>query len=560
MIRRLISLAAVVVLAACGTVLPDQVVAPDATATAAPPTVTLLPPTPTATPEPTPGATTPPAMPPALEEARVVGPVQVFPGPVHYAGDVLSFEAPLGSVDAFPREEDVLVAIDGGPLEPVQAWVWNHVLLGPRLLTEPFWNTSGEPGTYLVTLSVPINAAGDRQEPTFDVVVLPEAARPLQEQAAEWIIRRTDCCELRYLAGTAAARDIEILSERADQAALYVEDRLGYTVENLPIPIALIDNMWGNGGYAIADGLVVSYIDRDYTGKHDLETFEMLMQHEAVHWATRDLSNETPTMLVEGIAVYITEGHYKPEPIPERTAALVETGLYVPLADLTDNFRAHQHEIAYVQAAGLVAYLTEAYGWDAFLEMYQIDDTDLRNSEWLDNAFRRAYGVGLEQVETDFLAWLAELDTGDQPLDMILTINHFELLRRYQRVRTPYQYFPPISEAIEQGITTPFIRQTAVPEDVAIEAMLVQAAEALHDGDYDTTLFLHKQIDAAIERSDFVLFPARAYLAAAESLTQSGYVVQRIVVSEGETRAVVTRDGDPTLVELVFASGEWVTQ
>ena len=78
-----------------------------------------------------------------------------------------------------------------------------------------------------------------------------------------------------------------------------------------------------------------------------------------------------PIMLVEGLAVFLTGGHYEPEPVVLQAAILARDGGYLPLELLAEDFYSHQHEESYLEAASLVAYMVQTWGWDGFNQFYR---------------------------------------------------------------------------------------------------------------------------------------------------------------------------------------------
>jgi hypothetical protein len=114
------------------------------------------------------------------------------------------------------------------------------------------------------------------------------------------------------------------------------------------LPVYLIDRVVGQGGFAGTD-MVVSYVYRRYAGGG----FYELLVHEAAHILDQQFAPQRITFLAEGLAVWVSGGHYKSEDLNERSAALVATKRYVPLAHLIDGFYPVQHEIGYLEAGGL---------------------------------------------------------------------------------------------------------------------------------------------------------------------------------------------------------------
>lgn len=514
-----------------------------------PPTVTptveslaLPTPLPTETPPPTPTPT----------GAWLPGDLRVFPGPLHYDGDLLSIEVLVSNISTLPPDSPASLSVDGVEVSPVQPVVINSVLRDNLLLFRWFWDTTGYAGRHRLTVYVPVNEAGDVQEIVTYIEILPADLRPPSEQAAAWQQLETFCCRLNYLSVTAAGRDIDQIADVSRDGIAHVEEQMGFAIPDKPIPITLIDNVWGNGAFAGGE-LVVSYVDRPYTG-FDLET---VIRHEATHWAARSLSKEAPTILVEGIAVYVAGGHYKPEPLPQRAAALLELDAYIPLAELADHFRSQQHEIAYLEAGALVAYLSETYTWPQFLVLYSAD-VDGRGSNWLDRAFSLIYRKDLAGIESDFIAWLESQDAADQADDLRLTIALHDTARRYQAQYAPYQENLPLQQAVEAGLTADFLREPTAPQNLALETMLVAAQQALDEGLAFTAEMLLEAVNATLGDGDFTRGLVSDYLAIANLLLEQGYEAQRINIAGNHATVEGIRDW-PELetLELIKLDGEW---
>ena len=155
-----------------------------------------------------------------------------------------------------------------------------------------------------------------------------------------------------------------------------------------PITITLMSRVLGHGGFASQD-IDISYLDRNYAGSD----FGLVLHHEMIHILDGRLGGDfRPSLLVEGLAVYETGGHFKKEPLMPRAAALLpgETGLgwYIPLAELADNFYLSQHEIGYLEGATLIEYMVNTWGWDAFSSFYR----DIHACERQQPGVRYQYG------------------------------------------------------------------------------------------------------------------------------------------------------------------------
>ena len=86
--------------------------------------------------------------------------------------------------------------------------------------------------------------------------------------------------------------------------------------------VYLIDRVVGQGGFAGTD-MVVSYVDRRYAGGG----FYELLVHEATHILDQQFAPQRVTFLAEGLAVWVSGGHYQAEDLNERSAALVALSL-----------------------------------------------------------------------------------------------------------------------------------------------------------------------------------------------------------------------------------------
>lgn len=510
---------------------------------------------PTATPSPTAEVT------PTPETAWLTGDVWVFPGPEHYVDDVLTFEIPVDNYVGYGTVPGT-VSIDGGP-----AFAWDveqsfNPVMNVTALSFPNLFEATEAATHTIRLETSLDDGAGLPvslETTF--AVLPAEQRPVQEQQAIWQQVETECCVIHFVSNTAAARDIETLADQLQASAEFVEAQVGALLDDDPYEVALLDIVWGNGAYASGE-LVASYVDRPSFGL-GTEYIETLFRHEATHLAAYDAldwSAQVPSFLAEGIAVYVAGGHYRPEPIPERAAAMVELGYAVPLATLADSFGSLQHELRYLQSAAVVAYLIESYGWDGFRAFVgtELEDERASSSEWLDAAFQRHFDLSLEEMEAAFLAWLAEQEPGEQLEDLRLTVALSNTRRQYQRERAPYQALWAIGELTELENLSTLIREPDAPENVALEAMLVQAQDALAAGEYEEAQALVQAVQAVLDDGSFAHKPAADFLAIAQVLTTQGYETQRIAIqgTRAEVQAIRTQPNLETLV-LVRMEGMW---
>lgn len=525
-----LSLCCVLIISACAPAptTPPPTLTATATATLAPTeTPTAVPPTPT--PELT--ATTLPSQPEGIH---------LFPGPLHYEGDVLSFQwatgAPLQEFGPLPGQ----VKIDGDAPQAVEV----QTSLVPfnstaQLVVLNFFDTAGQAGTHTVQVAAP-----GWSTVTFTVEVLPASERPAQEVNAQWLTRQTACCEIHYVSGTAAARDIELIAAEVEASVNQVEQVFGEPLENKPFVLTFLDNVWGNSGYADGTGIVIDYVDRDYNDPS--QNLGTVIRHEATHKASGQLdgTESMPGFFWEGLAVYVAGGHYKPEPLPERTAALIALGDYVPLKTLMLEFGRLQHERRYLQSAAFVAYLVDTYGWDGMVKFAStsVGEEFVPPEVWMERALDANFGLSLAETETAFKAWLLQHPPGVQVDDLRLSVLLQDTRRSYQRLYAPYFdlfYFSPPFKAAPPSYA---LREPRAAENVALELMLVNAQTALYSGAYTEAELLISAVQVVLDEGSFAQTTAADYYALAALLLENGYEPTQVEFSGVTAKVTVTRN------------------
>lgn len=534
------AVALLLLLFACAPIPPTAL--PTSTPVLPSPTCTL---TPTPTPTPTPS-----------DLYLTTDDVVLYPGPDLYSGDIVTFDViprNLGQLNPHEVAVRVLRQIPDGAEVIAEGEVgypaFDNV---PRARLVWAWDTAGLWGeeTLTVWLDPDDRIQEGDEDPenniiTFTIRLLPATDRSPVEVAATWATTATDCCVLHYLTDTAAERDLPIIAAMAERAVDHVQEQVGARLDN-PFEIYLISRVIGHGGYAY-QGLTLSYLDRHYAG-HDLET---VIRHEATHVVDLEMLTEwSPALVREGLAVWVAGGHFKPEPIPQRAAALVQLGWYIPLEQLADDFYRQQHEIGYLEGAAFVAYLVEAYGWTDFLHFYSSFDSSYESAaEILDAALTETFNVGLAETERAFLRWVEEHPpTQEEARDLQVTVRLFETVRRYQEMYDPSAYFrsgwlPNPAEAEPRRIVADFLRHPRTAENIALETMLIAAEEALRAGSYDRAEVLLDGVNRVLEEGSFAGPPAEDYLTVVRATAAAGYEAQRIALEETTAR--------------VWAIGEW---
>lgn len=451
--------------------------------------------------------------------------VRTHPDGQLYAGDLVSLEV-IAPPTARLEERQVAVQIDtpeGVKLGPVD--FGRHGIAGRAQATLLWaWDTSGlEPGEYSLNFSV----LPDELIWTETVALLPQEAVPLPEPEARWATAESDCCIVYYITGTEAERDLPALLELADAQANKAIQRLGSDFEE-PIPIVLLPRVLGHGGFA-SDEISISYLNRNYAGSSP----EMVLHHEMVHILDSRLGGEfRPTMFVEGLAVYLTGGHFKPEPLMPRAAALLSPqagcleaqrlhdpgdssqvasicGLdfYISLPVLADDFYLSQHEIGYLQAGALTEFIVETWGWDAFSAFYRDMRPPSNGSQAavIDDALQEHFGLTLTEMDDRFRTALREEElTVDLVDDVYVTVSFYDTVRRYQQILDPSAYFLTAwlldaREMRERAIVADYLRRPTSVENDALEKLLVAADQALRSGDYGRARELVGAVNAALD-------------------------------------------------------------
>jgi hypothetical protein len=270
-----------------------------------------------------------------------------------------------------------------------------------------------------------------------------------------------------------------------------------------PLSLVLIPSVIGQGGFA-TDIAVMTYSDRNWAGTD----FANIAHHEIVHVIDRQLNNgPRPSLFSEGLAVYFAGGHYRDGDPLLRAAALLETDQYIPITSFVDDFYAAQHEISYLEAGALVAYLSEIWGIDEFLEFYfNLPEADT-DSESISLALEEQFDMTLEELESDFLTYLRSKNPSPKDqANVRLTIATYEAMRRYQKIRVPSAYFrnawwPPMERALEKGIAGDYAPREKMPVDVIIENLFLDLYPAIELGEVqkaeEQLVAIHKLLDLA---------------------------------------------------------------
>jgi hypothetical protein len=576
--RRFIILIFILILiASCSSLSVPLLLPPPSLSSTSFPTNTQIPQSPTSTvsppftPSPLPEANTPASTPtsyPPQEPFTVL----FHPDDYLYVGDQVSFEV-IAPPDVDAKDSMLMVQVDppSGPhLGQVKFGPWG---IQGRVEAAMIWawdTTTVDPGLH--SLAFEVQPQGYSW--TEQVNLLPSSAMPPAQAAAHWASTQSECCTVFYITDTASERDLPTLTSMIDAQAQDAMEKMSATFTE-PITITILPRLLGHGGFTSTE-ISVSYLDRNYAAN----SWAMVVHHEMIHAIDAHLGGDfRPSLFVEGLAVYMTGGHYKPEPLMPRAAALLGDYLnwYIPLKPLANDFYASQHEIGYLEAASLIEHMVNTYGLEAFLSFYR--DIHIHKNESqsdaIDAALEQHFSISLTRLEMDFISALkAEPDTTTWVDDVRLTVTYYETMRRYQQLLDPSAYFRTAwlmdNNAMRQrGIVADYLRHPHTPANLALETLLISASQYGSEQNYtDAFQFLdtiNTVLDAFQQGSPdpfSVSILASEYLAITTTLQQEGYEVQNLDLYNDIATAQVTTSSGPDLIplSLKLSRGQWVVQ
>ncbi len=409
--------------------------------------------------------------------------VLTHPDGALYAGDRVSFEV-YSPAETLPEQDSLEVSFAGKILG--QENFAGYGMGGRNQATFYWvWDTRGlTPGKY--TLQFTLLPEKYTWEEIY--ILHPANQVPAPEPGAHWATASSNCCILHYISGTDAETDLETLKKMLDSQAADVERRLGVKFK-APIPVTFLPRTLGQGGFT-SDGIYISYLRQNYAGS----TSAQVSHHELVHWLDSQVGGFRPSILQEGLAVYLSDGHFKIEPILPRAAALLQLGDYVPLRKLADSFYNSQHEAGYAESAAFIGYLVANQGWDKFSAFYRDIQPDKSNSDAdaIDQALQRHYGLTLDQVEQNFLDYLRRQEVSELTRrDVSLTISFYDTVRRYEKEMDPSAYFlttwlPDVAVMRQENIVADFLRHPDSIWNRTLEKLLVNGDIELRKANYDS--------------------------------------------------------------------------
>ncbi len=520
-------------------------------------------------------------------------------GPL-YVGDQVSFE---------------VLSNRGTDISGLQVQVNMPFAAGPKSLTASFgvygigarqqatllwaWDTRDLPASDY-TLQFSAQPGGPSWVET--VHLLPRSQLPPPEPQATWSMATSQCCKVYYITGTEAEVDLPGLLALLDEQARLASQSMGVELSD-PIPVVLLPRVLGHGGFASKE-IAVSHLARNYMGGDHATIFH----HEMIHLLDARLGGDLrPSALIEGLAVYWSGGHFKPEPLMERAAALLppEAGCvawtpneknaypgalgcgvdrYIPLPRLFDHFYFEQHEIGYLEAGALIDFMIDTWGWKGFSAFYRdihqltpsqataqggpALDGEKQNdtmSRSVDAALRNHFGITLGQLEGRFVDALhGERASPANAEDIRLTVRFYDTARRYQQALDPSAHFLTAwlldnEQMRQRGIVADYLRHPDQPENLALETMLASSNQHLRDGDFASAESLLDAANLVLDAyptqksGAFSLHPLAAdYLDLVESALAAGYQPQRIELQANGTAHMWVTTHGPQLIELSF--------
>lgn len=429
------------------------------------------------------------------------------------------------------------------------------------------WDTRGLPaGKHELTFSIDPLGISWTQSVTLSRV----EDLPAPEPEAHWATAEIECCQVYYITGTAAERDLPQLLDMIDQQADDTGKKLDYSL-NEAVSVVLAPRILGHGGFANQE-VSVSYLDRNYTAA----AVDIILHHELVHLVDARLGGEwRPSIFVEGLAVYLSGGHFKPEPLLPRAAALLDLNRYIPLESLIDDFYPTQHEIGYLEAGALVEFMVKTWGWAAFSSFYRSMHSPAQGQEplaVLNQALLEHFQLPLAGVEARFLDGLRnEKVTDDLRADVLDTVDFYDTVRLYQQEFDPSAYFLTAwmldaRQMRERNIVADYLRHPSQPANLALETMLNTAGVYLQQADYERVEELLTAIRAVLNASaaqafePFAAHPlAKDYYQIAQDLAAMGFQAQKIMVNGGFAQVWVNRASTELLqFEMQRVGDRWV--
>ena len=317
-----------------------------------------------------------------------------------------------------------------------------------------------------------------------------------------WAVSETEHFQFYYAPGTAAERDRFELGSVAEESLALIQPVLDVDFDG-QMSIYLVPRIFWQGGAAYGGKVqLISYLDRNYTS---VETWSYFT-HEGTHALAQDILQPKENgggpdgVLVEGLAVWASGGHYGEEPIDEWAAVVAASDQYLPLAELRNGpFYEFQHETSYLQGGSFVQYLVNRYGLDRLKALY---GQATGNAEFDEDLVQSLYSKGYADLEAEWLDYLAGLEPAPEQAELWrLQVRTFDLMRRYETELDPDARILPATAPPEWMSDTLgiFLNRVDAPVNLVLETALIAAQERTYDGDLDGARALLDDVEAALD-------------------------------------------------------------
>ena len=373
----------------------------------------------------------------------------------------------------------------------------------------------------------------------LSAVTLPEPEPPPLDFS--WAVSETEHFRFHYVPATAAERDRFELGSIAEASLAVIQPLLDVSFDE-QMSIYLVPRIFWQGGAAYGDKVqLISYLDRNYTS---VETWSYFT-HEGTHALAQDLLQPKDNgggpdgVLVEGLAVWASGGHYAEEPIDEWAAVVAASDEYLPLAELRNGpFYEFQHETSYLESGSFVQFLVARYGLDTLKALYGQATGETDHDEEL---VRDLYGKGYADLEAEWLAYLAGLEPQQEQAELWhLQVRTFDLMRRYETELDPDARLLPATAPPEWMSDTlkVFLRRADAPVNLILETALIAAQERTYGGDLSGARALLDDVEAALDADGELARP---------SLVARREILEALAAQD---RAVLRADADAYLETL----------
>jgi hypothetical protein len=315
-----------------------------------------------------------------------------------------------------------------------------------------------------------------------------------------WAVSGSQHFTFTYVAGTEAGRDLPQIAAMARTGLAYITPTLGVDLDG-KLTIYLTPRVFWQGGAAYGSKInLISYLDRNYT---DIETWTYFT-HEGAHALAQDLIQPKEEggpdgVLVEGLAVWATGGHYRREPIDDLAAVIADSDSYIPLSTLRAGpFYDFQHEISYMEAGSFVQFLIERYGLDRFKQLY---GQETGKAEHDGPLVESLYGKSYAELEAEWLEYLDGLSpTPEQAAAWGFNVHYFDLMRRYQTdLDANARILPGVPTDWTSNTLSIFTRRMVEPDNVVFETALIAAQDQADRGDLAGANALLDDVEAGLD-------------------------------------------------------------